>query len=268
MTKAQLPPFPAPLPADWPTRLAGYAATRDSIGESGAIIHRLAAPGRPTLYLKQGSGTVARDIADEYARLRWLQGRLPVARLVAFAEEGGTAWLLTEALAGQAAYAWLEAHPERRAEAVAGLARFLRRLHALPAETCPFNAALPLRLAAARARIDAGLVETEEFDEVRAGWSAEQVWDRLHALFPVEAAPVVTHGDYSLDNIFLDDSGAVTGIIDVGRLGVADRHQDLAILLNCLGEFDAALAPALFAAYGTTPDPRLIELHLLLDELF
>lgn len=256
------------LPKGWGERLRGSAAIRDTIGQSGGVIHRLEAPGGAARYLKQGSGPIAQDIADEYARLRWLQGRLPVPRLIAFAEEADHAWLLTDAIPGTAAYAWLEAHPKRRAAAVAGIARFLRRLHALPVETCPFNAALPLRLAAARANIDAGRIDEDEFDEARAGWSAEQVWDRLHALLPIEAEPVVTHGDYSLDNIFLDEAGEVTGVIDLGRLGVADRCQDLAILLNCLGEFDSALGAVLFETYGTARDDRRIEVHLLLDELF
>lgn len=257
-----------PLPHGWAERLAAYRARRDTIGESGSVIYRLDSPGRPSLFLKQGAGTVADDIADEYARLRWLQGRLPVPRLVAYADETGSAWLLSEALSGTPAYAWLGAETARRGAAIVGFARFLRRLHALPIATCPFNAALPLRLAAARCNIDAGRVAEDEFDYARAGWTAERVWDRLHALLPVGADPVVTHGDFSLDNIFLDAAGEVIGVIDVGRLGTADRYQDLAILLNCLDEFDPALGRLLFEAYGEPPDPRRIELHLLLDELF
>lgn len=260
--------LPAALPEGFAALIDGYTATRDTIGESGGEIHRLEAPGLPPLFLKQGEGRCAADIADEYVRLRWLQGQLPVPRLVAFAEQAGSAWLLSEALPGIPAYAWLQANPGRWAEAVAGMARFLRCLHALPAETCPFNAALPLRLAAARANIDAGRVAEDEFDAARAGWSAEQVWDRLHMLLPIDAEPVVTHGDFSLDNIFLDDAGAVTGVIDLGRVGVADRYQDLAILANCLAEFDAGLNDVLFEAYGSPPDARRIEAHLLLDELF
>lgn len=208
------------------------------------------------------------DIVDEYARLRWLQGKLPVPRIVHFLEAEGGAWLLTEAMGGMSAYAWLEAHPGRQRAAVEGMARFLRRLHALPLATCPFNASLPLRLAAARANIDAGLVDEDDFDPERAGWTAEQVWARLHTLLPLTPDPVVTHGDFSLDNILLEADGAVSGVIDVGRLGVADRYQDLAILLNCLNEFGKPLGDQLFAAYRTEPDPVRIEAHLLLDELF
>jgi len=260
--------LPAALPQGFAALIDGYTAKRDTIGESGGVIHRLDAPGLPSLFLKQDEGRRAADLADEYVRLRWLQDQLPVPRLVAFAEQASAAWLLSEALDGIAAYEWLEANPDRSATAVAGMASFLRRLHSLPVAACPFNAGLPLRLVAARANIDAGRVDENEFDAARVGWSAEQVWDRLHMLLPIDAEPVVTHGDFSLDNIFLDDAGAVTGVIDLGRVGVADRYQDLAILANCVAEFDAGLNAVLFDAYGSPPDAQRIEVHLLLDELF
>ncbi|MCY3126397.1 hypothetical protein ECE26_17640, partial [Acinetobacter baumannii] len=37
------------------------------------------------------------------------------------------------------------------------------------------------------------------------------------------------------------DEGKLIGCIDVGRVGIADRYQDLAILWNCLGEFSPSL---------------------------
>ncbi len=119
-----------------------------------------------------------------------------------------------------------------------------------------------------RERIDAGLVDTGDFDEERRGWTAEQVWDELVGLLPLALDSVVTHGDFSLDNLLLLGGEAV-GCIDVGRVGIADRWQDLAILWNCLGEFDPLVRDALLAGYGVAAvDERKLRIHLLLDELF
>ena len=41
------------------------------------------------------------------------------------------------------------------------------------------------------------------------------------------------HGDFCLPNIFADDSG-LTGLIDLGRAGVADKWQDIAICYRSL----------------------------------
>lgn len=79
---------------------------------------------------------------------------------------------------------------------------------------------------------------------------------------------MVTHGDFSLDNLMIRE-GEVTGCIDVGRMGVADRYQDLAILWNSLGEFGPELQARLLEQYGVEePDQRRLRFHLLLDELF
>ncbi len=61
----------------------------------------------------------------------------------------------------------------------------------------------------------------------------------------------------------------VTGCIDLGRAGLADRYQDIAILWNSLGAFGADLQSRLPAALGEgTGDRARIDFHLLLDELF
>ena len=257
------------LPLDISAALDGYAWERDAVGESGGAGYRLHGKAdAPALFLKYGKGTVADDIGDEMARLRWLGAWLPVPAVVQFTRTPDEAWLLMTAVPGESAYRVLQAQPEKRSAAVTALARFLRRMHAIPVDACPFNSSHAYRLAHARARIDAGEVDEDDFDDERAGWTAAQVWDAIQALLPLAPDPVVTHGDYSLDNLLMAD-GEVSGCIDVGRAGIADRYQDLAIAWNCLGEFGAPLQASFLEQYGVTElDRRRLQFHLLLDELF
>ncbi len=145
----------------------------------------------------------------------------------------------------------------------------MRQFHRIPASECPYNSDHAFRLSRARLRIDAGLVEVEDFDDQRQGWTAEQVWGELQGLLPLMPTdPVVTHGDFSLDNLFLSQ-GEVVGCIDVSRVGVADRYQDLSILWNCLGEFGPALQERFLSQYGLTHlEFSKLQFHLMLDELF
>ncbi|UVO49337.1 aminoglycoside 3'-phosphotransferase [Sphingomonas sp. SUN019] len=220
------------------------------------------------MYLKHGAGRFAADVMDEAARLAWLAGRIPVPIIRQFVAEADVAWLLTTALPGRTADQWLEDDPDALGEIVVLSADFLKTLHALPVDDCPFDAGHRVRMAAARRNIDAGLVDENDFDDDHAGWSALKVWDELVAMLPIAADRVVTHGDFSMGNLLFDD-GRVTGCIDVGRVGVADRYQDLAIFWQNLAEHGTEFQSAFLRAYGIdTIDPDRLRFHCCLDELF
>lgn len=256
------------LPGELREALDGYVGTRVRSGESGARVYRLMREGRRTLYLKQGAGRVARQVMEEVVRLQWLNDHLPSPRVRRFGGDGGSAWILTEALPGRPADECLAAEGASRVETVRAMAGFMRRLHGLPVETCPFQADHRIRMAQARSNMEAGVVDVEDFDEQRRGWTAEKVWSELKAMIPARFERVVTHGDFSLGNIFID-RGRVTGMIDAGRLGVADRYQDVAILWNNLSESGAGLQRAFLTEYGVRRlDRRRLEFHLCLDEFF
>lgn len=265
----EAPSLPQAIAAALRDLETGHAWARSMVGQSGGDVWRVAdRDGRTTHFLKHGSSAVADALVDELARLRWLAPHVPVPHVSAFVLEQGSAWLLMSALPGETAWEVLNTHPERADSVVVALAAFVDRFHAIPATTCPFTASAANRLHLARHHIDAGLVDEDDFDDCREGWSAEQVWSALLAQPLPQAAPVVTHGDFSLDNILIEN-GAVTGCIDVGRAGLADRYQDIAILWNCLGDFGPGLQSRLLAALGEgTGDRVRIDFHLLLDELF
>ena len=257
-----------PLPPELRERLAGYDIDAASSGESAAIVFKLSKTGCPDLYLKHGRSDVRDDILEEAARLRWMRPRLPVPDIVCLTVNDDAAWLVTQALEGQAAFQVLEEGACRAEDVVDALARFLRQVHATPTQSCPFDSRHPLRLSQARRNIDAGLVDTDDFDAARQGWSAEQVWEALQICPLPNAAPVVTHGDFSLDNVLLRN-GVVVGCIDVGKAGLADPYQDIAIMWNNLGEFGTPLQDRFLKAYGITElDRDRLNFHLLLDELF
>lgn len=249
--------------------LEGFEWRRDTVGESGGAVYRLHhRAGGADLFLKRGKDSVADDITDEMVRLRWLSAYLPVPTCVRFTRNADEASLLMTALPGKTAYQLMEQLPDLRVAVVAAIALFLRRIHSIPASACPFNSRHDYRLARARERLDAKLVDEDDFDDARAGWTGEQVWDAAQALLPLAPDPVVTHGDYSLDNILICD-GEVAGCIDVGRAGIADRYQDIAIAWNCLEEFGAPLQEEFLKQYGIPhPDRDKLNFHLMLDEFF
>ena len=253
---------------------ARYRWIQKKHGESGATVYRLDADGdagrptQPSLYLKFGAGKIAEDISAEASRLDWLAQLLPVPAVQLLFRSESRAWLLTTALEGENAYDALSSDPDGRSHIVRALAGFLRRVHALSAVDCPFNSDHDLRLNEARRNLDANCVDELDFDPRHQGWSAKQVWDEMLALFPITFERGVVHGDFSLGNIIIKNR-EVIGCIDVGRLGAADRYQDLAILWNNLEEFGADLQTMFLDAYGIEKlDEQRLQFHLCLDEFF
>lgn len=77
------------------------------------------------------------------------------------------------------------------------------------------------------------------------------------------------HRLFAQDSSYSSSGWLLIGCIDVGRVGIADRYQDLAILWNCLGEFSPSLQKRLFQKYGIdNPDMNKLQFHLMLDEFF
>lgn len=244
-------------------------------GRSGADVRR-SPDGRA--YAKSGSGQVRADLADEHERLSWLtEVDVPTAEVLDWADDGETATLTMRALPG---IAMSQVESSAVPAAVRSLGRFLERLHAVDLEACPFQRWLALTVPLARVRADQRLVDEGDLDDEREGASTQDLLAEL-----VERRPraeelevgdlVVCHGDACLPNFLLDPASLeVTGMIDVHRLGVADRHLDLALATRSISDtrlnpaYGAPAAEALVEAYGVPVDPWRLDFYRLLDEFF
>ncbi|QCI63587.1 aminoglycoside 3'-phosphotransferase [Phreatobacter stygius] len=132
-----------------------------------------------------------------------------------------------------------------------------------------FDHRLDHRLAAARARMAAGLVDETDFDDERLGRPLPDLYRQLIADRPPSEMLVVTHGDACLPNLIAGETG-FAGFIDCGRLGLADRYQDLALASwSITYNLGAAWVAPFFGHYGLPePDPARLAYYRLLDEFF
>ncbi|WP_434445538.1 aminoglycoside 3'-phosphotransferase [Lentzea sp. E54] len=201
-----------------------------------------------------GSSYVKRAGVAERDRLSWLGRHFEVPEIKAFADD----WLV---LADVGAPSLAVADP-----VLAGtvMGTVLRSLHSLPVDSCPYDATVPVMLDKARRNVEAGLVDPDDFDDDNLGVTPSDLLKRLEATAPGTEDLVVAHGDFCPPNVLLRPDGSAV-LIDVSRLGVSDRHRDIALAHRELGE---EAVGAFDRAYGLTPRPEMLDWYRLLDEFF
>ena len=257
--------IPSRWPAGWRRSLAGYEAVRQTIGCSEAATFRLSAPGRETLFVKTERAGPFAELRDEAARLQWLGAAgVPCARVIDRVFGPRRDWLLLSALPGRD----LASAQLAPGQIVRIAAEALRDLHRLDPATCPFDQRVERRLDAAEARLHAGDVDADDFDEDHRELAPATLLARLRVSRPAIEDCVVVHGDASLPNL-IADAGRFSGFIDCARLGVADRHQDLALAARDIASmFGQAFVGAFLDRYGIATDLQRLGFYRALDEFF
>lgn len=234
------------------------------IGKSYDKVYRLVDEAGSESYLKIGG----KQVIDEYRRLQWLQGKLPVAKIISFEESEGEYRLVTEAIPGIMAQ---ECDVSQREEVVQNIALALKKWHSLPIDDCPFDNTIDKQLEEAAENTRLGLVDESDFDPAHMGMTAVELLPQLYVKKPAVFENVLTHGDYCLPNILIDPiTLEVNGFIDLGRCGVSDRYLDLGIAMNTLDHnFGPGYEQIFFEAYGLEEvDQSRIKFYQMLDEFF
>ena len=205
--------------------------------------------------------------------MRWMRSHgVPVPPVHEYTRGDADEYLLTEEVSGLPASA-PEWKVDRQHVAIA-LGNCLAALHATDATGCPFDRRISRQLDEARVRVATGQVREDDFDAARRGRDASGLFAELLATVPPSEDLVLVHGDFCLPNVLLHrhESGElrVTGLIDCGRAGLGDRHQDLALAIRSLTcNSGSDVVSAFLHAYGRPiPDPATVAFFTVLDEFF
>ncbi len=234
-----------------------------TVGESDTLVYR-----RGDVFAKCCSVSGVADLRDERDRVEWPAGtKLPGATVADWLESADGACLVTTAVPGLAG---TELPESVQLKAMESLGRALRELHSLP--DCPFERPLASMIAMAEDVVRRDAVNPDLLTDEWRLLSSKELLDRVVAgrsSIEANAELVVCHGDACLPNFIFDPVTVdVTGLIDLGRLGLADRYSDLAVTtIQLHDEWSADPAPFLAAYDLPEPDQRRLEFYRLLDPL-
>ena len=228
---------------------------------------------------------VSDEVDNEVQMLRWWDSKLlPVPEIYENMQVDGMNYLLMEKLSGDASY---EVIVRRCTEELIDLlVANLKLLWKVDVSDCPSIQTLDVKLKRAKERVENNVVDVYDAEEGTFGEggfeSPAELWEWLNNNRPQEDQLVLAHGDFCLPNLIA--SGVyLTGFIDLGRSGVSDIYQDIALCYRSLrhnleGKYGVLQAfteaevdnygDMFFQKLGIEPDWDKIDYYILLDELF
>lgn len=210
--------------------------------------------------------------------MRWLEGRIPVPRVICYEHDAEYQYLLMSKLTGKMSCDeyYLE-HPQ---ELLTLLAEAMKMLWTVDVTDCPRKRDIDAELAEAKYRVENDLVDMDNVEPTTFGEGGfrdpKELLRWLEDNRP-DYEPVLSHGDFCLPNIFIED-GRISGFIDLGDTGIGDKWRDIALCYRSLkhnfdgsygGKVYADFQPdMLFEKLGIQPNWEKLKYYILLDELF
>jgi aminoglycoside phosphotransferase len=237
-------------------------------GATNAHVFRIVTQTNPHYYLKVIRNPQTEDSLLYDKRIYdWLSGKVPVPEVIFYHKNNECEALCITEVPGDTLDSLLGQVPTE--EVVKLYANALRELHSLPVDNSAPVQLLESRLRAARTRIQTNAVSIEDWEEASQGYSPGQLFEILLQEKPLKEDLVFTHGDYCFDNIMVSN-GTLSRFIDVGRGGVADRYQDIALAVRTIRhELGNEWLNLFYEVYGLSrPDERKINFYTMLDEFF
>lgn len=243
--------------------------SRINTGRSGAEVFKVPLRDTTCGYLKVGTTNFAKsEIEREVKVLSWLEDKLVVPKTLTVKTEGNSFYFLVSEISGRNLADICREIGSRMTLTLA--ARFMRGIHSINISDCPFARGLDNTLQFAKDNLMNGLVDDSDFDKERLGRSGEELVQELEHKTPLKQDLVFTHGDYCLPNIIFFE-GDIRGVVDLGRAGISDRYQDIALFLRSFeSNLEKPDSDLFVREYGLikTIDYEKIEFYKLLDEFF
>ena len=201
-------------------------------GESGDFVFRR---GDGHAFAKIAPASRRGELAGERDRLIWLKGRgVACPEVINWQEEQEGACLVITAIPGVPA---ADLSGADLLKAWPSMGQQLGAVHSLSVDQCPFERRLSRMFGRAVDVVSRNAVNPDFLPDEDKSTPQLDLLARVERELPVRLDQertdmVVCHGDPCMPNFMVDPKTLqCTGLIDLGRLGTADRYADLALMI-------------------------------------
>ncbi len=240
-----------------------YFTTPLSAGETDAQLFSIKVESNVSYILKYQKSSLKND----YLNYTWLQGKVPVPKVLFYEQFNGYEAMCMTALKGFPLSHYIGNVEDT--EVVRLYAKALKQLHNLAIDKYALYQDLTSRLLQARYNMENSLVDISQLQPENQGIGLDKLFEKLMAMRPTANEQVFTHGDYCFDNLIFDGEH-FSGFIDLDKGGVADKYQDISLAVRNIKDYlDESLLDLFFAEYGLSEIKQgKITFYTLLDEFF
>ena len=206
-------------------------------------------------------------LTKEYEKLKWLDGKLNVPKIILYDFTFDTEYLITESIHGEMiCSSYYLSNPE---VGIKIIAEAFNQIYKVDIKNCPFDVSINYKLNLISDNVKNNLVKDKDLKEetLKKYGSVANVLEFLkNNKFDDEIC--FSHGDTSLPNIFASQDKFI-GFIDVGECGLADKWFDLAICEKSIKRnYGEKYIDLFYKELKIIPDRQKIDYYLLMMELY
>lgn len=206
-------------------------------------------------------------LTSEYEKLKWLNGKLKVPKIILYDVSNNTEYLITESVQGEMVCSdYYINNPDIGIKVIVDA---FKNIYSVNIENCPFNVAIDYKLSIIENNVKNKLIKEEDLkketfekygslDNILKYLKEHKFYDEL----------CFSHGDTSLPNIFAYNN-EFSGFIDVGECGLADKWFDLAICEKSIKRnYGEEYISKFYNELKIIPNRDKIDYYLLMMELY
>ena len=206
-------------------------------------------------------------LKSEYEKLKWLNGKLNVPKVVLYDLSQDTEFLITEAVVGEMVCS--DYYTNNPDIGIKVIAEAFKQIYSVNIESCPFDVSIDYKLSLVQNSVKNNLIEEANIKKsiFKKFGSINNILKYLEEN-RFEDELCFSHGDTSLPNIFASNDKFV-GFIDVGECGIADKWFDLAICEKSIRRnYGEEYIEKFYKELGVVPDRDKIDYYLVMMELY